>query len=365
MNMRLAYRLACMEPCLLPWTVAHLGPQNAELARSRAVQMARLIARQETTKVILDNVARFYADHEQQVWSTYDDIPNWAPPFTAAFYEWNDPRRWKLPGGVRESIDGQMGIMAVAYPLKADAPDKRLACEQLFCAWCGTDPANAAGYFDQLPIIGDDSRDFGTPDDWVGRSRWLILTDLWGTVAGRPINGHPIYFGIYNGFFVDEFGRLLRQIVAGLQPPGRDKGLNEDAVSTTMHILGLGISFLHCKNVLRNQSEDDRGERWHRRTGQPRLRFTTIDINPMRQVLRTEGNSELTGIRRALHMVRGHFSHYTEDRPLFGRSGMHGDFWMPQHVRGSADQGAVVKDYAVGAPGTSGNSALDRSVASP
>lgn len=45
---------------------------------------------------------------------------------------------------------------------------------------------------------------------------------------------------------------------------------------------------------------------------------------------------------------RGHFSTYTEDRPLFGK--VSGTFWVPSHVRGSAKQGVVVSDYNVKAP---------------
>jgi hypothetical protein len=34
-----------------------------------------------------------------------------------------------------------------------------------------------------------------------------------------------------------------------------------------------------------------------------------------------------------MHMVRGHFSHYTEEKPLFGKYA--GTFWIPAHIRGS------------------------------
>lgn len=43
-------------------------------------------------------------------------------------------------------------------------------------------------------------------------------------------------------------------------------------------------------------------------------------------------------------------STYSEDKPLFGRSGAHGNFWIPAHVRGTTERGVVVKDYAVQPP---------------
>jgi hypothetical protein len=49
--------------------------------------------------------------------------------------------------------------------------------------------------------------------------------------------------------------------------------------------------------------------------------------------------------KKALHIARGHFAHYTEDRPLFGK--YTGTFWRPAHVRGSADFGTVKSTYKV------------------
>jgi hypothetical protein len=55
--------------------------------------------------------------------------------------------------------------------------------------------------------------------------------------------------------------------------------------------------------------------------------------------------------RRALHVCRGHFARYTEERPLFGR--VAGTFWRPMHLRGSASEGLVLKDDTVLSPDTS------------
>jgi len=53
---------------------------------------------------------------------------------------------------------------------------------------------------------------------------------------------------------------------------------------------------------------------------------------------------------RAYHLVRGHFATYSEERRLFGKHV--GTFFIPAHVRGSAEAGAVVKDYALAADAT-------------
>jgi len=72
-----------------------------------------------------------------------------------------------------------------------------------------------------------------------------------------------------------------------------------------------------------------------------------LEIDPMKEVLRTEGQVATVGLQKALHICRGHFKTYDE-KPLFGR--LKGTFWWPQTLRGSANQGVVLKDYAVKAP---------------
>jgi hypothetical protein len=53
-------------------------------------------------------------------------------------------------------------------------------------------------------------------------------------------------------------------------------------------------------------------------------------------------------LRRGAALLVRHFAHYTEEAPLFGK--YTGTFYIPMHVRGRAEQGAVVKDYRVLAP---------------
>lgn len=46
-----------------------------------------------------------------------------------------------------------------------------------------------------------------------------------------------------------------------------------------------------------------------------------------------------------LHMVRGHFAHYTTERPLFGK--VTGTFWRAWHVRGDEKNGRIHHEYHV------------------
>lgn len=115
-------------------------------------------------------------------------------------------------------------------------------------------------------------------------------------------------------------------------------------------IAATAVAFMHCKNVALDAVEPDGClNRERRKAGlKPFLRYHTINIEPIKKVLKTEGNIETDGLKKALHICRGHFATYTEDRPLFGHTV--GTVWKPAHVRGSVKQGVVVSDYNVNAP---------------
>lgn len=129
----------------------------------------------------------------------------------------------------------------------------------------------------------------------------------------------------------------------------------------------LTLSFLHCKNVeLKTVEESDVSEESQapRRKvakkarqkqtavrdqqaiqARPIVTYHILDVEPMKQVLRSEGRAEQQGLKRALHICRGHFAHYEQGKGLFGK--YHGTYWREQHVRGSAEQGVRVKDYRI------------------
>lgn len=117
-----------------------------------------------------------------------------------------------------------------------------------------------------------------------------------------------------------------------------------------VHIALLTISFLHCKNVHLQAVVPPKKPLSHKqkRRGDPsyaRLTYHVLDIAPMRQVLRTQGHEERNGTKQALHICRGHFADYREGRGLFGK--YQGVFWIPQHLRGSVQQGITSKDYHI------------------
>ena len=139
-----------------------------------------------------------------------------------------------------------------------------------------------------------------------------------------------------------------------------------------LHTALLTFGFLHAKNVvLRDvvppavpeRLRRARARRARRRGQAPEerpdpVRYKTLDIEPVTTLLRHEGRVEQVGLKRALHLTRGHFAVYggvdeATGQPrgkLFGKQ--EGLFWRPAHVRGDASgaSGRIEKDYRVQRP---------------
>lgn len=124
-------------------------------------------------------------------------------------------------------------------------------------------------------------------------------------------------------------------------------------ISSLINPVFLAISFCHCKNISitsdpylpkLNKSRIKKGKL-------PFFRFNRLLIDPMKQILKNKGNSEKTGLKRALHICRGHFVTYTQEAPLFGR--VTGTFWKPMHLRGNKKEGVVIKEYNIKPPSVS------------
>lgn len=119
------------------------------------------------------------------------------------------------------------------------------------------------------------------------------------------------------------------------------------AMDVTLQICWLALSFMHCKNVKIIENPPHKSPSGRNKHG-PRITFKTLEIEPMKRILREEGGSEKTGLKRALHICRGHFKDFSNGRGLFGRN--HGLYWWDSQVRGKFENGIVFKDYAVKPP---------------
>lgn len=145
-------------------------------------------------------------------------------------------------------------------------------------------------------------------------------------------------------YTVSPEGRIVRP------PASTDKGSRElDALeSFWTYVLLTAISFVHCRNVtLSDIRRDVKTDAERKGIGKlPLIQHKTLNIGQVKSVVHGVASGE--GIRKALHVCRGHFKHYGKENPLFGR--IVGTVWCPQHARGAAERGTVTKDYKIKAP---------------
>lgn len=284
--------------------------------------------------IVADNVSDYFFDHEQNYWVYKRDFPCVAPPWPTFFVEMRRPPRVRYEGD-KVYVPGpecptRTGILFDAVPAEGKRFLKPGAPGEVF-----------------------DIRVKGARSVHVEGAEWFIRAlPIWHSVAGGPS-----YLPFLKYFAVDKAGLILEDpssiygdLAGGLEV-SHDviKDIDFQVCQYLMPAL-LAISFINCKNTRLDPVDPSAEVNAARRKAglRPFVRYHTIDIEPMKAVLRTEGGIESNGLKKALHIVRGHFATYTPERPLFGK--VAGTFWMPAHVRGTAKQGVVVKDYRVNAP---------------
>jgi hypothetical protein len=317
LSMPLSYRIASMPPRIIP--PAWLPAGHGDIVTRRVMEEVAEVA--SCPKFLIDPVADYFKSFGKR-WGLAEDIPNWAPPFRSFFSEFSYP----LDDGSTEQVGMLVSAVDVTDANRADASFWYFAFSELMMSRCHAEVIEQTA-------------------GWLTSSRWVMLCSLWS--AHRVTKGVACWLGQFPILFVAGDGRLVQATTP--HRLSEDDGRGE-AVAQAIAIVGLGISFGHCKNVRTEEVEVRRPGNWHVNTGVPVYKYRTLHIDPMKETLRREGRSDDVGLARALHICRGHFATYSEESPLFGRYS--GTFWKPQHVRGKATAGVVVKDYAV-SPGGS------------
>lgn len=176
---------------------------------------------------------------------------------------------------------------------------------------------------------------------------WRNIDDsTFGAMIWFSSHGEPLFVPGVAEIGFDSNGVLTGSAFV----PAGNVGQSTESMMAPLGPALLAMAFMNCKNVQRRDATEELAPsaKWIRRQKAPQIRYHVLDINPMKEVLRKEGGIESNGLKKALHICRGHFATYTEDKPLFGH--VTGTFWKPAHVRGQAEQGIVLKDYRVKMP---------------
>lgn len=252
-----------------------------------------------STIVVADNVQAYLYALKQEEFDISKDFPCIAPPFASWFMEAKRPPIVRSEDPDKDNLDPMLlpDCTGVLFYSEKDRNGWKVAAE---------------------PIVKS--------------HRKLVLV---GLRIGIAINSEGEAIG----------DPVIARVDGSIIPVEHVKG----SISLLWAFL-LTISFMHCKNVVRqeNTPPEKLSKARTRRHGEPLLRYTTLVIDPMRAVLESEGKASETGIVQALHICRGHFKSFSMDKPLFGK--VSGRFWWPQHMRGNSDIGEVVKSYDVLGP---------------
>lgn len=108
------------------------------------------------------------------------------------------------------------------------------------------------------------------------------------------------------------------------------------------------LDLLHTKNVTLEKKHRvmPKSKKVRRRYGKlPDFDHHTIVIRDQRGNVVDHQEME-AAIARGMHRVRGHFSTYTPDKPLFGK--VSGRFWIPAHIRRLMSDRLITSDYRFG-----------------
>jgi hypothetical protein len=191
----------------------------------------------------------------------------------------------------------------------------------------------------------------------IGKPRWILeLTSFLEREKGKPfgpVATHVVGLAEDGTWFRHSHGEVWwggGPVALNVEPPPEAVQEWGDIVAQNMFPVLLTVSFMHCKNVdLHPVAPPEKLSRKHQKQhGHELVRYHVLDVAPIRRILDKYRKGNREDLRRALHICRGHFKTFTPDAPLLGRGV--GTYWWAPHVRGSKEDGIVLKDYRVAAP---------------
>jgi hypothetical protein len=286
----------------MPWFVLR---HKEDAWASIASKIWELLQDRELPVLLVDNVADYYFASEQEYWDLVDDFPNLAPPYPQFWSEYHLPAKIhskERGDSMLPMSRGRCGVLITAAPPE-DVVATDLPAGTRWILWC------------ELFIDYGHRENIGGPHGSI-----LLCVDEHGVLIDTPS---------IQTFCDPEHAEIMRAHV------------------TWLHPVLLAVSFLHCKNVtiVDNSMPKPLAKKFRAKHNREPARYKTLVIEPLKQVLRTQGRSGEVGLQKALHICRGHFRDYREGRGLFGK--YHGQFWIPAIVRGTRGESAPPREVKI------------------
>lgn len=263
--------------------------------QAHARQLRPFIDNPHLPAILIDNVADYYfTGTDQENWDLEKHFPNLAPPFEMFWMEHKLPKKIVSELGDQsiDYVNGRAGVLIF-----------------------GTERQN---------ITGD-----GMPEN----IKWVLSMELF---IDYGLRHDGVVEGPHGTFWigVDQNGVIVDcPWMHNFADPSNTAIVH--ALFGWTHPALLGVCFMHCKNVtVENEPMHPKhAKEVRKRHGIEPVKFRRLIIEPLKQILRREGNSDTKGVPHAMHICRGHFKDYREGKGLFGK--YHKIVWQPQVVRGS------------------------------
>ncbi|MCZ2154732.1 MAG: hypothetical protein LC114_12665 [Bryobacterales bacterium] len=266
----------------------------------------------ESNVVLIDNVAEYYFSHHVDANRGPDgpeQFPQLAPPFPMTFYEytlvpWMYDRLFIEAANGKPRALNQVGVLVIALEI-------------------GDIHVNASQDGPLLSVLNEHKN--GLPP------KWCVCIELF---AGNRADRLAWCPALRLGLTVDAHGALASDPRCNIW--AIDDRITDDpaieqsrlwALMALAYPALLATSFLHCRNVSTEEHVPPAklNKAYRRRHGLPLVRYKTLTIEPMKRILRKEGQVDVNGLPKALHICRGHFKDYRASAGLFGKH--KGLFW--------------------------------------
>ena len=129
--------------------------------------------------------------------------------------------------------------------------------------------------------------------------------------------------------------------------PGRDASFDSVIHEKVWHLNAM-LMLLNTKNIttIDNPPPAKLNKKRIKNGKQPLFTYKTLRLQlPAKKRKKGSGPVMPNDNTTRLHLCRGHFKTYTEEKPLLGR--FTGRYWWQPHARGDKTKGVVMKDYEV------------------
>lgn len=273
---------------------------------------------EQATIYRISNVSQYMAEHHVLYAEVLDKYPIFTPPTEISWVEFTDGDFPDVELGylcVRQEYEGSLPVL---LPAEFRFKDIRWMVSFVMFHRRKSDP-------NIIPL-----------SEGVGMEAYHMLLDK----EGKLIREGEQY-GVFGGY-TPEFEKVLKQ--HGNPLPEKQAIEDLEWLATVL----FGICLMHCKNVVIESVEPFHGEKKKRnRHNQPKVKYKVLKIKPMGVSLRGVGQYT-GGSTPSMHIRRGHFKQFTEDKPLFGR--WTGLYWWEAAVIAKDSKSKVLKDYDVQPP---------------